>query len=74
MRKSSRRCRPNSERQVVDQIVRRLSVGLRDRTFYQGDGGIFAWFEEPRLPFGNHIDALYSLFRTPVGSDRCRST
>jgi len=57
---------PDSERQVVDQIVGRLSVGSSNRTFYQGDGGIFAWFEEPRLPFGNHIDALYSLFRTPI--------
>ncbi|MEO6256154.1 MAG: EAL domain-containing protein [Sphingomicrobium sp.] len=55
-----------SERQVVDQIVGRLSVGSNNRTFYQGDGGIFAWFEEPRLPFGNHIDALYSLFRNPI--------
>ena len=56
----------DNERQLVEQIVARLSVGSSDRTFYQGDGGIFAWFEEPRLPFGNHIDALYSLFRNPV--------
>jgi EAL domain-containing protein (putative c-di-GMP-specific phosphodiesterase class I)/CHASE2 domain-containing sensor protein len=56
----------DSERQLVEQIVARLSVGSTERTFYQGDGGIFAWFEEPRLPFGNHIDALYSLFRNPV--------
>ena len=56
----------DSERQLVEQIVARLSVGSTERKFYQGDGGIFAWFEEPRLPFGNHIDALYSLFRNPV--------
>jgi len=56
----------DSERQLIDQIVARLSVGSRDRVFYHGDGGILAWFEEPRLPFGNHIDALYSLFRNPV--------
>ncbi len=55
-----------SERQLVEQIVARLSVGSRDRVFYHGDGGILAWFEEPRLPFGNHFDALYSLFRNPV--------
>ncbi|MBA2467137.1 MAG: EAL domain-containing protein [Sphingomonas sp.] len=60
---------PDSERQLVEQIVARLSVGSRDRSFYQGDGGIFAWFEEPRLPFGNHIDALYALFRNPVRVD-----
>src|SRR5207247_4830390 len=45
---------PNSERQLVEQIVSRLSVGAPKRTLYQGDGGIFAWFEEPKAPFGNH--------------------
>jgi EAL domain-containing protein (putative c-di-GMP-specific phosphodiesterase class I)/CHASE2 domain-containing sensor protein len=57
---------PNGERQLIDQIVSRLSVGASSRTLYQGDGGIFAWFEESRAPFGNHLDALYSLFRTPA--------
>ena len=57
---------PNSERRLVEQIVSRLSVGAPNRVLYQGDGGIFAWFEEPRSPFGNHLDALYSLFRTPA--------
>jgi EAL domain-containing protein (putative c-di-GMP-specific phosphodiesterase class I)/CHASE2 domain-containing sensor protein len=55
-----------SERQLVEQIVSRLTVGAAQRTLYQGDGGIFAWFEEPRAPFGNHLDALYSLFRNPA--------
>jgi EAL domain-containing protein (putative c-di-GMP-specific phosphodiesterase class I) len=54
------------ERQLVEQVVGRLSVGAKDRTFYQGDDGIFAWFEETRKPFGHHIDALYALFRNPV--------
>jgi diguanylate cyclase len=57
---------PNSERQLVEQIVARLTVGAANRTLYQGDGGIFAWFEEPRQPFGNHLEALYSLFRNPA--------
>jgi EAL domain-containing protein (putative c-di-GMP-specific phosphodiesterase class I)/CHASE2 domain-containing sensor protein len=57
------------ERQLVDQIVSRLSVGASKRTLYQGDGGIFAWFEEPRAPFGNHLDALYALFRNPARVD-----
>ena len=56
----------DSERQLIDQAVGRLSVGSQDRVFYHGDNGILAWFEEPRLPFGNHIDALYSLFRNPI--------
>jgi EAL domain-containing protein (putative c-di-GMP-specific phosphodiesterase class I)/CHASE2 domain-containing sensor protein len=57
---------PNSERQLVDQIVSRLNVGGSERALYQGDGGIFAWFEDSRAPFGNHLDALYSLFRNPA--------
>ncbi len=57
---------PNSERHLIDQIVSRLSVGAPNRTLYQGDAGIFAWFEESRAPFGNHLDALYSLFRNPA--------
>ena len=56
----------DSERQLIEQVVGRLSVGSSERVFYHGDDGIVAWFEEPRLPFGNHIDALYSLFRNPV--------
>ena len=57
---------PNSERQLIDQIVSRLGVGMSNRALYQGDGGIFAWFEDSRAPFGNHLDALYSLFRNPA--------
>ena len=56
----------DSERQLVEQIIGRLSIGSKDRTFYQGDGGIFAWFEEAQKPFGHHIDALYALFRNPI--------
>jgi len=58
------------ERQLVNQIVARLSVGAKDRVLYQGDDGIFAWFEEPKKPFGHHIDALYALFRNPVRVDQ----
>jgi EAL domain-containing protein (putative c-di-GMP-specific phosphodiesterase class I)/CHASE2 domain-containing sensor protein len=56
----------DSERQLVEQIVARLKVGSPDRMLYQGDGGIFAWFEEPDVPFGNHLEALYALFRNPA--------
>ena len=55
-----------SERQLIEQIVTRLSVGATDRTHYCGDGGIFAWFDEPGKPFGQHLEALYALFRTPI--------
>jgi diguanylate cyclase len=57
---------PESERQLVEQIVSRLRVAAPQRTLYQGDGGIFAWFEETHLPFGNHLEALYALFRNPA--------
>lgn len=54
------------ERQLVEQIVARLSVGTRDRVIYHGDSGIFAWFDDPAAPFGHHLEALYALFRNPV--------
>jgi EAL domain-containing protein (putative c-di-GMP-specific phosphodiesterase class I)/CHASE2 domain-containing sensor protein len=57
---------PNSERQLIEQIVARLKVGSPNRVLYQGDAGIFAWFEEPTQPFGNHLEALYALFRNPA--------
>ena len=60
---------PEQERLLVDQIVARLRVGAPDRTLYEGDGGIFAWFEEPKLPFANHIEALHILFRNPARVD-----
>ena len=57
------------ERQLVEQIVTRLNVGSPGRLLYQGDGGIFAWFEEPRQPFANHLEALHALFRNPARID-----
>jgi len=57
---------PGNERQLVDQIVSRLKVGSPARVLYQGDAGIFAWFEAQHQPFGNHLEALYALFRNPV--------
>jgi EAL domain-containing protein (putative c-di-GMP-specific phosphodiesterase class I)/CHASE2 domain-containing sensor protein len=60
---------PDQERQLVEQIVSRLRVGAPERTLYEGDGGIFAWFEDARVPFANHIEALYTLFRNPARVD-----
>jgi EAL domain-containing protein (putative c-di-GMP-specific phosphodiesterase class I)/CHASE2 domain-containing sensor protein len=54
---------PEGERQLVDQIVARLKVGNPSRLLYQGDAGIFVWFEDAKLPFSHHIEALASLFR-----------
>ena len=57
---------PDSERQLIEQIVARLKVGSPNRVLYQGDAGIFAWYEQTNLPFGNHLEALYALFRNPA--------
>jgi EAL domain-containing protein (putative c-di-GMP-specific phosphodiesterase class I)/CHASE2 domain-containing sensor protein len=57
---------PSGERQLVDQIVARLKVGSPERVLYQGDAGIFGWFEDSSQPFGNHLEALYALFRNPA--------
>jgi EAL domain-containing protein (putative c-di-GMP-specific phosphodiesterase class I) len=59
----------DQQRQMVDQIVSRLRVGAPDRTLYEGDGGIFAWFEDSTQPVANHVEALYSLFRNPARVD-----
>jgi EAL domain-containing protein (putative c-di-GMP-specific phosphodiesterase class I) len=60
---------PNGERQLIDQIVSRLKVGSPERILYQGDAGIFAWFEEPRQPVAHHLEALHALFRNPARVD-----
>ena len=57
---------PNSERQLIEQIVARLTVGSPRRTLYQGDAGMFAWLEDVSQPFANHLDALHALFRNPA--------
>jgi EAL domain-containing protein (putative c-di-GMP-specific phosphodiesterase class I) len=54
---------PDSERQLVEQVVARLKVGSNNRILYQGDAGIFVWFEDAKLPFSHHIEALSALFR-----------
>jgi EAL domain-containing protein (putative c-di-GMP-specific phosphodiesterase class I) len=55
-----------SEHKLVEQIVGRLTLGNPQRVMYQGDGGTFAWFEDSDVPFGNHLDAVYALFRNPA--------
>jgi EAL domain-containing protein (putative c-di-GMP-specific phosphodiesterase class I)/CHASE2 domain-containing sensor protein len=57
---------PEDERLFVDQIVNRLSVGSPNRTLYQGDEGIFAWFADSEVSMGDHLEALHSLFRNPA--------
>ena len=54
------------EKQLVEQIVARLSLGDRQRVVFQGDEGIFAWFGDKGMPFANHLEALHALFRSPI--------
>jgi len=54
------------ERQFIEQIVARLTLGQENRRIYQGDEGIFAWFAAKGTPFASHLDALHALFRSPV--------
>ena len=54
------------ERQFIEQIVARLTLGQQDRRIYQGDEGIFAWFAPKGTPFASHLDALHALFRSPI--------
>jgi EAL domain-containing protein (putative c-di-GMP-specific phosphodiesterase class I)/CHASE2 domain-containing sensor protein len=54
------------ERQFIEQLVARLTLGQQDRRIYQGDEGIFAWFAAKGTPFASHLDALHALFRSPV--------
>ena len=55
-----------SERQFVDQVTARLCVGANGRKLFHGDEGLFAWFAEPSIPLGHHLEALHALFRSPV--------
>ncbi len=54
------------ERQFIEQIVARLTLGQQDRRIYQGDEGILAWFAAKGTPFASHLDALHALFRSPI--------
>jgi len=54
------------EVELVRQIVQRLSVGDQPLRVFQGDEGVFAWFTDRSSAITNHLEALHSLFRTPV--------
>jgi EAL domain-containing protein (putative c-di-GMP-specific phosphodiesterase class I)/CHASE2 domain-containing sensor protein len=56
------------EKALVEQIEKRLLVQNNNVALYQGDEGIFAWFVPPGRTgsIGVHLDALHSLFRSPV--------
>jgi diguanylate cyclase len=59
---------PMYERELVEQIANRLSVGADGAPIYQADDGIFIWLgpadSEERI--GEQLVALHALFRSPV--------
>jgi len=59
---------PEGEKLLVQQMAQRLMVGSSEPMLYQGDEGIFAWFagSDTGGTTGIHLDALSSLFRSPV--------
>ena len=56
------------ERELVDQIVNRLSVGSNGDTIYQADDGLFIWLVDTANDelVGEQLMALHGLFRSPV--------
>lgn len=55
----------NEQQDAYRQIVARLSAGARN-DLHQGDDGTFAWTLPNGAPIGNHLEALHSMFRSPV--------
>ena len=57
---------PNSERQLIEQIVGRLAVGATRAHALPRRRRHLRLVRGSALPFGNHIDALSALFRNPA--------
>ena len=58
----------DDERELVEQIARRLSYVTGNSSLHQGDEGIFAWIcdDEKASISTDELDALFILFRNPV--------
>jgi EAL domain-containing protein (putative c-di-GMP-specific phosphodiesterase class I)/CHASE2 domain-containing sensor protein len=57
----------DSEKDLVEQIVNRLSVGTGGETLYQADDGLFIWAAAANEDaIGEQLMALHGLFRSPV--------
>ncbi len=57
-----------SEKDMVDQIVARLSFGARGSDIYQLDDGHFVWIAHDVTEelVSNEVEGLHALFRSPV--------
>jgi EAL domain-containing protein (putative c-di-GMP-specific phosphodiesterase class I) len=56
------------EKDLVEQIVNRLSVGAHGAIIYQADDGLFIWLADTSNDelVGEQLMALHGLFRSPV--------
>ena len=59
---------PDSERDMVGQIVKRLGFGSGGATIYHSDDGIFLWLDDgsDSETLSDQLGALHALFRSPV--------
>ena len=59
---------PLAERELLDQIRKRLLFAAPSSEIFQGDEGIFAWTTESddQEMLGEQLEALHALFRNPV--------
>ena len=59
---------PSAQRELVDQIKRRLLFAAATSEIFQGDEGIFAWIAEcsDQDLLAEQLEALHALFRSPV--------
>jgi EAL domain-containing protein (putative c-di-GMP-specific phosphodiesterase class I)/CHASE2 domain-containing sensor protein len=60
------------EKNLIEQIASRLTLGCIGKKLYHGDEGVFAWIadDEMAVTLSDHLNALYALFRSPFLVDR----
>lgn len=56
------------EKELIDQIVSRISLGVERAHLYQGDDGAFVWIADDvsHATAVERIDALHSIFRSTI--------
>ena len=59
---------PEREKELIDQIIARIALGVERANLYQGDDGAFVWLAGPisHATAVERIDAIHSLFRNII--------
>ena len=59
---------PEREKELIDQIVARIALGVERADLYQGDDGAFVWLARQisHVTAVERIDAVHSLFRSII--------